>query len=99
MGEPTTRVYRKGILEAADFPVADVADYLRDPDSVLWVDLSGPTKERLEELTAALGLHELAVEDALEAHQRPKLDRYPTHLFLSCHAVGVDVEKGRLDDT
>jgi magnesium transporter len=99
MGEATTRVYRKGILEASGFPIADVADYLRDPDTVLWVDLSGPTGERLDELTAALGLHELAVEDALEAHQRPKLDRYPTHLFLSCHAVTVDVERGRLDDT
>ena len=41
-----------------------------------------------------LGLHELAVEDALGPHQRPKLDRYATHLFLSCHAVRVDVEAG-----
>jgi magnesium transporter len=99
MGEPTTRAYRKGVLEASDFPIADVPDHLRDPDTVLWVDLAGPTREQLDELTAALGLHELAVEDALEAHQRPKLDRYATHLFLSCHAVRVDVEKGRLDDT
>jgi magnesium transporter len=94
-----TRVYRKGILEAEGFPVADVSEYLVDPDTVVWVDLSGPTREQLHELTDELGLHELAVEDALEPHQRPKLDRYATHLFLSCHAVGVDVDGGRLDET
>jgi magnesium transporter len=99
MEEPMTRVYRKGILEAEGFPVADVSEYLADPDTVMWVDLSGPTKEELHELAAELGLHELAVEDALEPHQRPKLDRYATHLFLSCHAVRVDVQAGRLDET
>ncbi|MEA2557556.1 MAG: magnesium transporter, partial [Actinomycetota bacterium] len=46
-----------------------------------------------------LGLHELAVEDALAEHQRPKLDRYATHLFLSCHAVRVDPEAGDLKET
>src|SRR5512132_976505 len=99
MEEPMTRVYRKGILEAEGFPVADVSEYLADPDTVMWVDLSGPTKEELHELAAELGLHELAVEDALEPHQRPKLDRYATHLFLSCHAVRVDVQAGRLAET
>ena len=99
MGEPMTRVYRKGTLEAAGFPVADVSAYLADPDTVVWVDLSGPTSDQIHELTAELGLHELAVEDALEPHQRPKLDRYTTHMFLSCHAVHVDVDGGSLDET
>jgi magnesium transporter len=98
-GEPMTRVYRKGILEAEDFPLADVSDHLEEPDTVVWVDLSGSTREELHELTAELGLHELAVEDALEPHQRPKLDRYATHLFLSCSAMRVDVDRGRLDQT
>jgi magnesium transporter len=66
---------------------------------VVWVDLCGPSKEQLHELAVELGLHELAVEDALGPHQRPKLDRYATHLFLSCHAVRVDVEAGALDET
>jgi magnesium transporter len=99
VGEPMTRVYRKGILEAEGFPVADVSEHLVDPDTVVWVDLCGPTREQLHELAGELGLHELAVEDALEPHQRPKLDRYATHLFLSCHAVRVDVDAGRLGDT
>lgn len=99
MGEPMTRIYRKGVLEAAGYPLADISEYLGDPDAVVWVDLSGPTREELDQLAAELGLHELAVEDAVEPHQRPKLDRYATHLFLSCQAVGVDVDGGLLDET
>jgi magnesium transporter len=99
MGEPMTRVYRKGALEAEGFAVADVSEYLQEPDTIVWVDLCGPSKEQLQELAGELGLHELAVEDALDPHQRPKLDRYETHLFLSSHAVRVDVEEGALDET
>jgi magnesium transporter len=99
MGEALTRVYRKGVLEADGFPVADVSDHLAEPDTVVWVDLCGPSKEQLHELAAELGLHELAVEDALGPHQRPKLDPYATHLFLSCHAVRVDCDAGSLDET
>ena len=99
MSGATTRVYRKGVLETEGFPIANVSEYLEDSDTVVWVDLCGPSKEQLHELAVELGLHELAVEDALGPHQRPKLDRYATHLFLSCHAVRVDVEAGALDET
>jgi magnesium transporter len=99
MAEAATRVYRKGVLEAEGFPVADVSEHLLEEDAVIWVDFCGPSKGQLDELAAELGLHELAVEDALGPHQRPKLDRYATHLFLSCHAVRVDVDEGALDKT
>lgn len=99
MGKPMTRVYRNGALEAEGFAVADVSDYLKEPDTVVWVDFCVPSKEQLLELDGELGLHELAVEDALGPHQRPKLDHYATHLFLSCHAVRVNGEDGCLDET
>lgn len=99
MGNPMTRVYRQGVVEAEGFPLADVSTYIEQPDTVVWVDLCAPSKEQLDDLAGELGLHELAVEDALGPHQRPKLDRYATHLFFSCHAVRVDVEQGRLDET
>jgi magnesium transporter len=94
-----TRVYRKGVLEAENFPVADVSEYLEQPDTVVWVDLCPPTEEDMLALAEELGLHELAVEDALGEHQRPKVDHYATHLFLSCHAVRLDREQGRLQVT
>jgi magnesium transporter len=99
MSEAKTRVYRKGVLEAEDFPVADVSEHLEESDTVVWVDFCGPSKEQLDELASELGLHELAVEDALGPHQRPKLDRYTTHLFLSSHAVKVDTKGGTLQET
>jgi magnesium transporter len=40
-------------------------------------------------VTAEFGLHPLAIEDALHAHQRPKLDRYHSHLFVNTYAVEV----------
>ena len=95
----STRVYCKGVLEAEGFPVADVSDHLERPDTVVWVDLCGPSIDQLHELADELGLHELAVEDALGPHQRPKIDRYPTHAFLSCHSVRVNIEAGELDET
>ena len=44
----------------------------------------------LAHLANELGLHELAVEDALTLRQRPKLDRYPDHLFLSAYSADYD---------
>jgi magnesium transporter len=99
VGQVQTRMYRKGVLEDEAFAIADVSEHLEEPDAVVWVDLCGPNKHELHELARELGLHELAVEDALGPHQRPKLDHYPTHRFLSCHAVRLDPEGRALDDT
>ncbi len=48
----------------------------------VWVGLHEPTSTELADVAAAFGLHALAVEDAVHAHQRPKLERYDGHLFL-----------------
>ncbi len=85
-----TRVYRNGTLEKENFPVADVSDYLEQSDTVVWVDLCAPSANDIRIVGEELGLHELAVEDAIESHQRPKLDRYADHAFLSMYAVGLD---------
>ncbi|MDF2729437.1 MAG: magnesium and cobalt transporter CorA [Acidimicrobiia bacterium] len=94
-----TRAYRAGVLVEEDFPAADVSDFLEEPDTIVWVDLVGPSTQELLDLAEELGLHELAVEDAVGRKQRPKLDRYPTHLFLTTYHVAVDLEAARLDET
>ncbi len=58
-----------------------------DPRSFLWIGLHDPTPEELNAFAGPLNLHPLAVEDALEAHQRPKVERYPEHLFVSIRTV------------
>ena len=92
MDEPTTRAWCDGAVVAHGFALREVSDYLERDDTVVWVDFCAPNKTQLHELAAELDLHELAVEDALSDHQRPKLDYYATHLFLSCHSVTVDPE-------
>jgi magnesium transporter len=91
-----TRAYRKGELESRDFPLADVSDLLLDDGLVIWIDLCAPEEAVLDEIAAELELHELAVEDALVEHQRPKVDRYETYLFLATHAVALDPASANL---
>ena len=91
-----TRLYRNGILEAEDFPMAQVSDHLEDPASVVWVDVCEPDAKDLAQIAEELQLHPLAVEDAVAEHQRPKLDRYETHLFITGYATQLDTASGRL---
>jgi magnesium transporter len=97
MVQTLTRAYRGGVLEAESFPVAEVSDWLDQRDTVVWVDLSEPSHEELVELAEELGLHELAVEDVLGPQQRPKLDRYETHLFLTTYHLSLDLKAPRLE--
>jgi magnesium transporter len=99
MSKTSTRAYRAGVLVDEDFPVADVSEFLEEPDTIVWVDLVGPSNVELLDLAEELGLHELAVEDAVGRQQRPKLDRYPDHLFLTTYHVAIDLEAARLDET
>ena len=86
----STRAWRNGKVVARGFDIEAVSDYLEDPDTIVWVDLEAPTEASFAQLSDELGLHELAIEDAVDEHQRPKVDYYESHLFLSCHAVDID---------
>jgi magnesium transporter len=91
-----TRLYRNGTMELEGFPIADISEHLKDPATVVWLDLRDPDREDLNVLSNEFGLHEVAVEDALLLHERPKLDRYRHHLFLACYAVHLDPATGEL---
>ncbi len=85
-----TRLYRDGRLELEGFPVADISDYLADDFATIWLDLRGPDHDDLAVLSEEFGLHPLAVEAALHHSQRPKLDRYRSHLFLTAYGARLD---------
>ena len=91
-----TRLYRNGQLELEGFPVADISDYVTDRDVTVWLDLRDPDHDDLGVLSQEFGLHPLAIEDAGNEKQRPKLDRYRTHLFLTAYAVKLDTGTGQL---
>jgi magnesium transporter len=75
-------IYKNGHRLAEPFSFEEASKLRDDPETCAWVGLYEPTAEELEEAEVAFGLHELAVEDAIKAHQRPKLDIYGQTLFL-----------------
>jgi magnesium transporter len=91
-----TRLYRDGRLELEGFPVADISDYLDDKAVTIWLDLRDPDRDDLDVLSEEFGLHPLAVEDAVNERQRPKLDRYSSHLFLTAYGAKLDTGTGEL---
>ena len=91
-----TRLYRGGTLELEGFPVADISDYLADASVTIWLDLLAPDRDDLAVLSEEFGLHPLAVEAALHHSQRPKLDRYRGHLFLTAYGARLDADTGEL---
>jgi magnesium transporter len=90
-----SRSYRNGKLIDFDFALDQISEQV-DAGCIVWVDLVSPDRDTLEVLAVELGLHELAVEDAINLRQRPKLDRYPDHLFLSAYATRFDVPTGAI---
>ena len=54
----------------------------RQQQGLAWIGLYEPTQEELSSVAEEFGLHPLAVEDAITAHQRPKLERYAETLFV-----------------
>ena len=84
------RLYEHGQVIAEDFPAEEVGARLAaHPDAVLWLDLYDPDESDLAAIAGEFNLHPLAIEDAVQDHERPKLDRYPSHLFLNVYAVDV----------
>ena len=79
-------VYRNGVRE--DISLAQISDALaRDDGSFVWVGLYEPEAELLDTLQEEFGLHDLAIEDAQHAHQRPKVEAYGPSLFLAVHTA------------
>ncbi len=95
-----TRRWTDGKLVDDGFPLSDVAGYLADEDSLVWVDLWNPEQAHLLELAGEWNLDPLAVEDSLAQGERTKATRYSTHTFLTVYATHLswdgddDIERG-----
>ncbi|MCX4096022.1 magnesium and cobalt transport protein CorA [Nocardia sp. alder85J] len=68
-------------------PAAALAEMRERQAGFVWVGLHEPDETQMAEVAATFGLHELAVEDAVQAHQRPKLERYDDTLILVLRTV------------
>jgi magnesium transporter len=94
-----TRLYREGRVVSEDFPVQEISECLAQPGACVWLDYCSPTNEELASIAEEFKLHPLAVEDAGTEHERPKIDRYDSHLFLSAYAVQLDTATGILSSS
>jgi magnesium transporter len=59
-----------------------ISEVLKETDKFVWIGLHEPDAEMLAKIKEEFGLHELAIEDALRAHQRPKIETYGDALFI-----------------
>ncbi|MFD7708502.1 magnesium and cobalt transport protein CorA [Streptomyces sp. NPDC059785] len=81
-------VYRDGVRVSNPETLTETFRQLRDePAGMAWIGLARPTEHELLSLAAEFDLHPLSVEDAMEAHQRPKLERYGDTLFVVLRAA------------
>ncbi len=71
-----------GGQRVADLPICDISEALKQRDRFVWIGMYEPREEVLREVQREFGLHDLAIEDALTAHQRPKLEQYDDSLFV-----------------
>jgi len=89
--DPTQcRVWRGGKVIEDDFPFHELSDKMQQPDVLVWMDLESPDHELMCRLADELSLDVNAVEDAVAEHERPKLTRYPTHLFITAYSARLD---------
>ncbi|MEU4348333.1 magnesium and cobalt transport protein CorA [Streptomyces sp. NPDC023838] len=81
-------LYRDGRRVSSPDTLAETFRWLRETrDGMAWIGLHRPSEAELLSLAEEFDLHPLAVEDALEAHQRPKLERYGETLFVVLRAA------------
>jgi magnesium transporter len=85
-------IYHEGLRLDAPPELAELNELCRNGGGVAWIGLHSPTAEQFAEVAREFDLHELAVEDAVKAHQRPKLERYGDTLFCVLRPAVYDDE-------
>ena len=84
-------VYQHGHRVVSPQTLAETFRSLHEDEArIAWIGLYRPAEQDLATLAHEFDLHELAVEDAVHAHQRPKLERYGRTLFIVLRAARYD---------
>ncbi len=90
--------YARG-FKTGDVEIADISEVVGRDGQFVWIGLFEPGFRLLEQIREEFGLHELAVEDALSAHQRPKLEEYGNSLFVVLRTVQLRQDELALGET
>ncbi len=90
--------YRRG-RRVGDVAMDDISAALREPGTFIWLGLHEPDMALMRKIQEEFGLHELAIEDALKAHQRPKLEEYGDSLFIVLKTALLDQNEVNYGET
>lgn len=88
--------YENGV-SIGDVTIEDISEVLKRDHTFVWLGLHEANNALLAKIQEEFGLHELAIEDACVAHQRPKIEEYVDSLFMVLHTVHLveeDIEFG-----
>jgi magnesium transporter len=89
-------VYTDG-RRMTDIDVKEIQGALQAQQGFIWIGLHEPEEDVLREVQRQFGLHDLAIEDAHLAHQRPKLERYGDGLFIVLRTAQMNIQQHHID--
>ncbi|WP_096876741.1 magnesium and cobalt transport protein CorA [Methylomonas koyamae] len=90
--------YQKGV-GIGDVTIADISEVLLKEDTFVWLGLREADSEILRAIQIEFGLHDLAIEDACSAHQRPKIEEYGDSLFIVLQTAQLIDERVEFGET
>lgn len=90
--------YQNGV-SIGDISIEDISEVLKRENTFVWMGLHDENSELLTKIQQEFGLHDLAIEDARSAHQRPKVEEYGDSLFLVLHTVDLVEEQVKFGET
>ena len=90
--------YRAG-KSLGDIPINDISEILKEPETFVWLGMHEPDMPLLRKVQEEFSLHDLAIEDAQNAHQRPKLEAYADSLFIVVETAQLVNDEVRFGET
>jgi len=81
----------------ANVEINEVSEVLKQPDRFVWIGLYEPSSEVLSQVQKEFCLHDLAIEDAHSAHQRPKIEMYGNSMFIVLRTAQINKQEHRVD--
>ncbi|NJA05436.1 magnesium/cobalt transporter CorA [Methylomonas sp. MED-D] len=90
--------YHNGV-SVGEVSIPDISEVIRQDQTFVWLGLRETNSALLAELQQEFGLHDLAIEDACAAHQRPKIEEYADSLFIVLHTARLVDDKVEFGET
>jgi magnesium transporter len=90
--------YRAG-KSLGDISIDAISEALKEPDTLVWLGVHEPDTALLRKVQEEFSLHDLAIEDAQHAHQRPKLEAYGDSLFIVVETAQTQNDKVSFGET